>query len=277
MELRVHINNDLMFVDLSYYVFYRYYASLSWLRRKSENINIDDLINDKDFMKTYTKMFEKVLEELYVKHYVDPSCVFLVRDSARESIWRGETYPSYKATRQNRGGSLTDVFAYTYNEILPKLASKYGYNPVHFDTLEADDVIAIIVKKIRCTDRSSKITIITNDNDYIQLLIDDENTCIFNLQGDQIKDRVNTDPKTYLQLKIITGDKSDNIPAIAKMIGPKTAQKLCSQEELQRFFEKNKEAASRYEMNKLLIDFGCIPANKRAIVESALLIENVST
>lgn len=60
--------------------------------------------------------------------------------------------------------------------------------------------------------------------------------------------------------KIVQGDNSDNIPAVLKKCGPKTAQKCYQNPD---YFQErlNKEnALEKYNLNKLLIDFNNIPS-----------------
>ena len=59
--------------------------------------------------------------------------------------------------------------------------------------------------------------------------------------------------------KIVTGDKSDNIPGIFRKCGIKTAEKLFSDQD--EFIKKlNQESCNEeYQRNKLLVDFNLIP------------------
>jgi 5'-3' exonuclease len=132
------------------------------------------------------------------------------------------------------------------------------------DRLEGDDVIAISVKKIlsECIER--KITIITSDKDYLQLLQPSGNVSIFNAALKNIgltKDGSFIDGRKELFIKTVMGDKSDNIhPAITKC-GYKTAEK-CYHDRV--YFESrlDKEGARQaYANNKKLVDFDEIPAN----------------
>jgi DNA polymerase-1 len=112
------------------------------------------------------------------------------------------------------------------------------------------------------------ITIITNDNDYIQLMnidrlsdINQNNVLMIkNLQDKSICDRVNCSSQIYINVKKILGDKSDNIPSITRKCGEKTAFKLASnQDMLNNLLEKDRDAKKQYELNDLLIDFKNIP------------------
>jgi len=99
---------------------------------------------------------------------------------------------------------------------------------------------------------------ITQVIDYLQLI--DENTKIINLANKDISERSIGDPKLDLRIKLIMGDKSDNIQPIHKGIGQKIALKLAllSDEDFEAYLiEKN--CKDKYENNKLLVDFSMIP------------------
>ena len=63
-----------------------------------------------------------------------------------------------------------------------------------------------------------------------------------------------------LFVKILTGDKSDNIKGVFKKCGPKTACKYFDNKELfQQKLENIEGAMERYLLNKKIIDFNEIP------------------
>ena len=67
-----------------------------------------------------------------------------------------------------------------------------------------------------------------------------------------------------MMLKIITGDKSDNIPGIKYRFGPKTAYKLLSEgdgkQNLQDMLDKDPAVKVAFNRNRKLIAFSEIPA-----------------
>ena len=274
--IEIFKEKDALFFDMSYVIFYRYYASLAWykINNKDTEIDIAGLITNSLFIEKYEKMLLKCIEDLMNKYQIDPTSVYLVMDGPRANIWRQQYYDGYKGTRDEKSRSLNkDIFACTYETILPKLLSKYPMQTVKSDGLEADDIIAIMSKIIKARAPANKRYIITNDNDYIQLCIDDDNMMIVNLQGIAIKDRVGQEPERYLKLKVLMGDKSDNIPSIAKKVGPKTALKFVNSPELlTQFFEKHPSAKAQYELNALLIDFNKIPEKLKLEFETNIII-----
>lgn len=253
-------DKDHVLIDLSYYIFYRYYAILNWLRKfKNETVEIDKILENDVFMEKYAKMFEKQMVEIVKCSKVEWNNVFLIKDCPREDIWRHTIFQEYKATRDDKLETFNgEIFKYTYNTLIPKLQEKYSFSVTGHSKLEADDVVYLIKEYLRKYNPKVTVTIITNDNDYIQLV--DSCTIVKNLQGKELKTRVTLSPENYLEMKIIMGDKSDNIPCINKKVGPKTAEKLAEDKDnLSKFCLKHPAAKLQYELNKKLIDFKEIP------------------
>lgn len=258
----IHINKgqNIVFIDTSYYIFYRYFATFNWFKKYSQkDIESESIIENETFMEKFDKLFERDLVGIIKKNKVKWTNVYIVKDCVRETIWRNDYYKSYKGTRDDRLKSFNkDIFKHAYHELLPRLEMTYKFHMVSHDRLEADDIIALMKNEIRRQDENCVIYIITNDNDYIQLL--DDKTIIRNLQDKEIKERISLDPKSYLEQKIIVGDKSDNIPCIMRKIGPKTAEKLMKDfDGLQELFEKNPDCKIQYDLNTKLINFDNIP------------------
>ena len=66
-------------------------------------------------------------------------------------------------------------------------------------------------------------------------------------------------PKVDLELKIIKGDKSDNIPSIKNRIGEKTALNYINNKPLFEKLLEDNNINEQYKKNRLLIDFDYIP------------------
>lgn len=127
------------------------------------------------------------------------------------------------------------------------------------EKMEADDIIALTKKRLRTMDFYSDIIIITNDNDYLQLL--DEQTHAYNMNHDRNNLRLRSagSPDKDLLIKILMGDRSDNIPPVRPHLGPKKALRLAMlpHDELNRYLERHncKEA---FERNRRLVDLHAI-------------------
>jgi 5'-3' exonuclease len=177
----------------------------------------------------------------------------------RENIWRFQYYKNYKKTRDERLTTFNgDIFKYCYNNLLPTLEEKLGIQSCEHPISEADDIIAVFTRYLHNNNHLSNITIVTNDNDYLQLIRD--NVKIVNMKNVNLNTRLIEDADTYLKIKIILGDKSDNIPSVFPKCGEKKAIQLAQNpvllEEKMKKYPGSKE---KYELNTLLIDTKCIP------------------
>lgn len=256
----INVDSKTLFIDGSYYIFYRYFAIYGWyqLHAEGEHLDVSNITSDSKFMDKYNKMFEKYLVDLQKTHRIDWNNLVFVKDCPREDIFRNQLYKDYKGTRENNLKKFNgDIFKHTYNILLPQLQQKYNFKVLIGKHLEADDVIAILTKEIHKRNQQTYIVIITDDNDYMQL--SNLHVNIINLKKKSIAERIPYEPRLYLQYKIIIGDISDNIPPIMKKVGPKTADKLArNEDELVKFFEKHHQAKIQYDLNQKLIDFDFI-------------------
>jgi 5'-3' exonuclease len=256
----------MILIDLSYFIFYRYYATYNWYRRQTDAIQ-EHVIQDPVFIAKYDKIFEQTITQLVKKHEFNFDNLIFAKDCPREDIWRVKYYAGYKMTREDRLGTFDkEIFKHTICELIPRFQKKYGgCHIVSVPKLESDDIVGIIKQHVRAEHPKKEIVIITNDNDYVQLI--DNYTLVVNLEGKDLRSRIDCAPLEYLERKIILGDKSDNIPSIGKKIGDKTATKLAtSPSQLQQLFDKKPETKTQYELNKLLISFNMIPLELRSIV-----------
>ena len=97
--------------------------------------------------------------------------------------------------------------------MIPDFIKRTGALLFHYDDTEADDIIAVLCQYIRSQKPNLDIIIIANDNDYLQLV--DPHLKIIDFKNKIISDKVLdiNNPKYGLTIKILLGDRSDNIPA----------------------------------------------------------------
>tara|TARA_B100000073_G_scaffold40764_1_gene30575 strand:- start:8065 stop:8979 length:915 start_codon:yes stop_codon:yes gene_type:complete len=252
---------NFIFIDGSYFVFYRYYALLNWfkLARKEEKMDKENPpIENLEFVDKFKKTFISKMKEIEKKLKIENPIVIVGRDCPRATIWRMKYLPSYKGNREYSDFLGGPFFKLAYEDDLFK---KGGANRIlKYPELEADDCLAILTKKIKKTFPDGKITIITSDMDYLQLAC--ENVELYDLKFKKLTERKSSynDAKKDLFVKILTGDKSDNIKGVFKKCGPKTACKYYENKELFREKLKKEDGAmERYSLNKKLIDFNEIP------------------
>jgi 5'-3' exonuclease len=255
------MNPTFIFVDGSYYCFHRYFALLQWWKNAYPEEPLDDPYQNEKFVEKFKKTFVENLQQIPKKlkiHKTTNPILIVGKDCKRENIWRMDLFSKYKATRAQEGFMGGPFFKMVYEE---ELFQKGGSKAIlKHPKLEADDCIAISVKYLLAKYPECHIYIITSDRDYLQL--NAHNVDLYNLAFKNIAQNKSStgNPKEDLEIKIIMGDISDNIPSVFPKCGPKTAQKCIEDPE---FFKKklanNQQYYAQYELNKKLVNFDCIP------------------
>lgn len=168
-----------------------------------------------------------------------PSRCIIVFDGRGGSKRRKKIYTDYKANRANKTRLRRhdhQTFATIEDEQeamryqFSRLVSYLDCLPVTFlsiDGIEADDTITYISEMYK--DTSKRITIVSTDRDFYQLV--DDTVQIWSPIKKQmytvetVINEFGVHPNNYVVYRSFTGDKSDNIPGISG-IGPKTITKL---------------------------------------------------
>tara|TARA_B100000780_G_scaffold277597_1_gene248690 strand:- start:1243 stop:2049 length:807 start_codon:yes stop_codon:yes gene_type:complete len=255
------MNNPILFIDMSYYIFYRFYALCSWYKRsQDEPLDIENVMDNKLFIQKYHKLFIENIKKIQKKYKIENALIIFAKDCRRYDIWRNKFYEDYKKNRDDKKRTFnSNIFIYTYDKIVPEL-EKLNIKIFQVDNAEGDDIIATLKKKFRNQYDKLPIYIITNDHDYLQLF--DDNTYIYNLQGLNLRTKSRGET-VDLKLKIIQGDISDNITSIfqKRMSLNKILEYVYDNEKLEDYLNENNESLELYNRNKLLIDFDMIPEN----------------
>jgi 5'-3' exonuclease len=265
-EIKMSTNPTFIFIDASYFCFYRYHSLLTWWKNafpEQSDVLLDPYQNQEfvdKFRKTFVENVAKIPKSLKLDKS-DRPIIIVGRDCKRENIWRNELFPNYKGTRANgsedgfMGGPFFKM-AYAEQLFIQGGARSILKHP----KLEADDCIAISVKHLLKEYPSCNIYIITSDKDYLQLA--QERVHLYNLAFKDLTEQKSCtgDANCDLFCKIVTGDVSDNIPSVFPKCGPKTALKYFENRDL---FEKKLQESTafqiQYELNRKIIDFNYIP------------------
>jgi len=259
-------NTTYIFIDGSYFCFYRYFSLMTWWRNANpEEPILENPIENQTFVEKFKKTFvdnvKQIAKNLKIDKNIQPILI-VGKDCKRENIWRNELFSEYKANRANgqedgfMGGPF---FKMVYEE---ELFIQGGVQAtLKHPKLEADDCIAISVKHLIETQPTCQIYIITSDKDYLQLARD--NVHIYNLNYKKLTDQKSSTQNADCDLfcKIVTGDPSDNIKPVFKKCGPKTALKYFQDKEKFGAQLKKEDAYDRFNLNKKLVDFNEIPTN----------------
>ena len=236
----------ILMYDSGYLLHYRWHATKRWISFQNDSDDWSDQIK----LEYFKDHLEKQVKKLQKKLKVQPQNTIFCMDSRTRDVWRTKLFTDYKGEREHAEGSFPSEIFSVYYETISKLGTK-----VFVDGLEADDIAALIVKRIRQHCNKTPITIITSDADYIQL----KKYQLITLQNGADKElkMLHEDPDVCKWVKILMGDKSDNIsPAIPKC-GPKRALSVASDP------VKLDEAIKKYNTeivnNRRLVDFDMIP------------------
>jgi 5'-3' exonuclease len=248
-------SRNFIFIDGSYFNFYRYHSLLTWWKNAHPNEPIDDPYQNELFVEKFKKTFITTLENIPKKLKIHKTnyAMLVGRDCKRENIWRNQLYSQYKANRNYEGFMGGPFFKMVYDE---ELFIQGGVKAIlKHPQLEADDCIALTTKYILNKYPECNIYIITSDRDYLQLC--NERVHLYNLTYKCFNTH---NPEYELFCKILTGDNSDNIPSVFPKCGPKTALKYYNDKELfETKLNSDSKYITQYELNKQLIDFNNIP------------------
>jgi 5'-3' exonuclease len=255
--------NNYLLVDNSYYIFYRFHATGLWYKRAQEK---DEVEFDDIFVNKFTKLFFQNLETLKKTHGVPTNNIILGIDCSRSDNWRLPFYPKYKGTRKCNN-DVGKMFSHFNSNIKQQMIDQ-GMHMLKHCSAEADDVLAISKKYIRNKNPNAKIIIITGDHDYLQLI--DDNTKIYTLKkkNNLLNDKTEGSAELDLKLKILMGDKSDNINACFPKCGKVTALKLLKDPVKFKNKMENPKVKACYELNRKIIDFNYIP---KEIVDDVIM------
>lgn len=125
--------------------------------------------------------------------------------------WRKSKYPRYKESRKKNKKDSKHDWEQIYlhmNSLAAELKHHMPFKVIKIANSEADDVIAILVKKLR-----TPCLIISGDEDFNQLLTND-NIKIYDPYSKEIHTNKTINARDFLLEKIFCGQKKDDIPNI---------------------------------------------------------------
>jgi len=226
-----------------------------------EKKNTDESIRDMSVMNSFITYILSI-KKRYSDKYGN---VVICCDS--KNFWRKEVFPYYKHSRKkDRENSNIDwkVIFDTIRTVKKDLVDWFPYRLLELDTVEADDIIAILTKEYH--DREN-ILILSSDKDFKQLQIYKGVSQYSYNTGKFIK---TTDPKKYLREHILRGDRSDGIPNVLSPDDvflsdyrqtPLRKNKLIEWLDLSKnpYELLDDDLVDAYKRNEKLIDFNFIP------------------
>ena len=204
-----------------------------------------------------------------------PTRLVIVFDGKGGSARRKKMHSGYKEGRSlpTRFNRFEDTEQTVEQEIqslqrqFGRLAEYLNCLPVtviSIDNIEADDVISYLATDIFVKEETKKVTIMSDDKDFLQLI--DDRVQVWRpvekkLYGrNEMVERFGMHPENFLLYKIFIGDNSDNIPGI-KGVGPKTLlnkfpfvteHRKVDIDEILQYCEANKD--SKYAIYKSVLE-----------------------
>ena len=168
----------------------------------------------------FVGMLLKLIAEQHPTHLV-----LVVDASGDRGTFRSQIYPEYKAHRDPPPEDFGPQA-----ERCMEFARLAGIPLYALEEVEADDVIATLVRKARRADPGMRIRIVSKDKDLAQLL-DDGHISLFDPQSghdigpEQLFETKGVRPAQVVDMLALMGDAVDNVPGVPG-IGPKTAASL---------------------------------------------------
>ena len=284
----------LICIDASYFAYVCLFASIKtftekhpddaayWIKPAEEcdQKNLPNILNCDNYKKVLMKQVMWKLEnveEVAKANFqnemdeCDVIDVVFAMDDKLSNSFRKALYPEYKAHRAlvKRQFQLQPIKDYIFDVIFKELDVEHenGYHLIKVEGAEGDDVIATTMMKLRAN--YVGMMLIASDHDFLQI----DGIREFDLFGKEAKRDLGGEivsAKDYLVGKILMGDRSDNIQQVFTRCGPKTALKWTKDKEaLKKTLKEDHSLASRYLLNKKMIDFDSIPQDlSRKILEA---------
>ena len=167
----------------------------------------------------FLTMFYKITEQ-YEPDYIG------VAFDKKGPTFRHKKYVEYKGTRQSTPSELSQQFP-----MIKEILSYMNIPTLEMQEYEADDIAGTLAKIGE--NEALEVILVTGDKDYLQLTTDKTKvlltkkgiTEIEAYDRNRIKEEYGIEPKQFIDLKGLMGDKSDNIPGVPG-IGEKTGLKL---------------------------------------------------
>lgn len=168
----------------------------------------------------------------FLTRTIDPTRIICVFDGQASSSSRKNIDPEYKANRNIKritNWELFDNKEEEYASMTMQMGRLVNYlqclpiTLISIDKVEADDTISYLAQEYGKRDK--KVTIVSSDKDFLQIV--DDNINVYSpikkktYGKKEVEEEVGMLPENYLIMKSLLGDNSDNLTGI-KGLGPKT-------------------------------------------------------
>ena len=192
--------------------------------------------------------------------------------------WRKMIYSEYKAGREetrkaNKDVDFQEFFAF-FDEFKEELRSFLPLITISIKYAEADDIVAALARnwkddKFRFP--GEEMIVMSSDKDLQQVKRFDPTIRVWDpIKKSFMKEDITlAEAERDFHMKVMLGDKSDNIPGVQKGVGPANAVKILNlpKEEREAWFTDDPERLKRWGKGVKLMSFKKIPD---AIMDTAI-------
>ncbi len=201
-----HHQTDWMIIDI-FNIFTKQYNNL----KTKYNTDLDSL--DDDFAILLSEQIQNKIKNLLTPQNQNIN-VIMVNDNIvnNQNLWRMDILENWKSKYEFKyyDNKKRQIWAYVYDYYLSDFIKDNQYIYINNDTVEFIDIIAIITKYIEYNYTGDKITIISSDSDFYQLIND--NVSVLNMNGEEDVSRILSSGDVNLWFKIIKGVKNISLP-----------------------------------------------------------------
>ena len=218
MGYGARVAERLYIVDGHGYIFRAHYGLMNISRGERKEVRLSTAEGmPTGALYVFTRMLMRMEED-----NAPERMVVVFDDKSGRKTFRAEMYPEYKATRKAPPEELSVQMEY-----FDKIVTEMGWPTMAVPGVEADDVIATLVRKAR--ERGWEVVIYSADKDIMQM-VGEGVTMIdalrqTNYTRDEVIKKMGVPPEKIPDFLALVGDTSDNIPGIYG-IGDKTAATL---------------------------------------------------
>jgi DNA polymerase-1 len=166
----------------------------------------------------------------YAIKQLQPTRVIVVFEGEASTNNKKNLYPDYKGNRKLKritnfsGFSDQEEESASIETQLLRLVEYLQCLPIDLaaiDRAEADDTIGYLATRLS---KNNDVSIMSSDQDFLQL-VNDKITVYSPTKKkiytpEKVREEYGVTPQNYLQMKILLGDSSDNVPGVPKL-GPK--------------------------------------------------------
>lgn len=224
----------ILLVDGMFLLYRAYFSSRLEFNSKGEPINA-------------LKRYLRIIHSVNMEYPIDE--IIICEDSPKSTLFRQQMFGEYKMTRKKPPDEFLQQ-----KGILFGFLRKIGFPVIGVNGYEADDIIGTLSRSL--SEDGYQVIILSSDKDMFQLLTNDRISILRTnqqtkqqelLYRDDIYENYGYWPEQVTDMKVLTGDQSDNIPGVPKCGYKHGVQIIKKYGDLNKFMESS--LSEQYEIN----------------------------